>query len=75
MKVEIITKGSKQRFPRKLKKACKKAWKFQDSSRLTFEPKDDKWGNRIRNMIRVTREGLYIPMWNGTILRFYEGDE
>lgn len=72
LKKEQLKKFTKTRFPRKLKKEVKKAWKFRNDgfvTHVTFKPiLTTHLGRRVQKMIKVTGEGLKLPLWDGKYL-------
>lgn len=78
--VKCVSKNVKKalfpKFPRKLKKAIKKAWRFEDDAfmtHVTFEPvaiKNNKMRHKVMGMMKVDKNGLNLPLWNGCFICF-----
>lgn len=71
-----VKKALRFKYPRKLKKAIKKAWRFEYDAfmtNVTFEPvviKNNKMRHKVIGMIKVDKNGLNLPLWNGCFIRF-----
>ena len=73
---ELRKMFKKQRYPRKLKKAIKKAWRFEEDSFMThisFEPvviRNNKIRGKVMKMIKTDGKCVELPLWNCTFIRF-----
>lgn len=71
-----VKKALRFKYPRKLKKAIKKAWRFEDDAfmtHVTFEPvviKNNKMRHKVMGMMKIDKNGLNLPLWNGSFIRF-----
>ena len=71
-----VKKALRFKYPRKLKKAIKKAWRFEDDAfmtHVTFEPvaiKNNNLRHKVMKMMKVDSNGIHLPLWNGSFIFF-----
>ena len=71
-----IKKSLRFKYPRKLKKAIKKAWSFENDSfmtNVTFEPvaiKNNNLRHKVMKLMKIDSNGIKLPLWNGSFIRF-----
>ena len=71
-----IKKSLRFKYPRKLKKAIKKAWSFENDAfmtNVTFETVSTKDKNRrhmVMKMMKIDSHGMKLHLWSGSFIRF-----
>lgn len=64
------------KYPRKLKKDIKKAWRFENDAfmtNMTFEPvaiKNNNLRHKVMKLMKIDSNGITLPLWNGSFIRF-----